>query len=341
MNAPSILVASTAITERFMDPVQDRLSAMGCEVTRFRSKEEWLGGRQAIADFDVLFIDGHVSVDRATIASAPKLRAIIAPTTGTEGVDMAAASELGIIVGNGQTVENYTSMAEAAVMLTLVSLYDIKSSEDHLRSKFNRPSGPPGLMLRGKTIGILGLGKIGQTVCRLLQPWGATLQAVVRSERDVPEGVSIRPLETVLETSDVIIVLLALNDQTRGLLDEARLRRTQRNCVLINIARGGIIDEAALCKLVIDGHFRHVALDVFDEEPLPADSPLRQLPRTTLTPHCVGHTAETVASFPDAAMTNIVNVLRGSLPAYVRNPDAAATWSARWANQSFDVQGGD
>lgn len=312
MTAPNIVVASTPITELFMDPVQDRLAGIGCRVTRFRSKEEWLAGRHTVAQADVLFIDGHAPVDKATMEAAPDLRAIIAPTTGTEGIDTDTATERGIVVGNGQTVESYTSMAEAAVMLILMSLYDVKTSEHHLRSKFSRPNGPPGRMLKGKTVGILGLGKIGQTLCRLLKPWGANIQAVVRSGRDVPDWVAVRPLEAVLETSDVIVVLLGLNDQTRGMLGEARLRLTKRECVLINISRGGIIDEPALCRLVGEGHFRHVALDVFEEEPLPADSPLRNLPRTTLTPHCVGHTAETVAGFPDASMTNILAVLSGT-----------------------------
>lgn len=327
----NIVVASTPITEPYMAPVEEKLAALGCAITRFRSKEEWLSGTAAVAGADILFIDGHVPVDRATIAGAPRLRAIIAPTTGTEGIDLDAASGHGIVVGNGQTAENYTSMAEAAVMLALVSLYDLKTSEDYLRTRFGRPGSPPGRMLMGKTVGILGMGKIGQTVARLLSAWGVNIQAVVRSGRDLPANVTPRPLDMVLETSDVIIVLLALNDETRGLLDEARLRRTKRDAVLINVSRGGIIDEAALFRLVDEGHFRHVALDVFDQEPLAADSPLRSLPRTTLTPHCVGHTLETCATFPDAAMANILNVLRGELPVYVRNPDVSQAWHAKWA----------
>src|SRR5690606_19292869 len=114
-------------------------------------------------------------------------------------------------------------------------------------------------------------------------------------------------------------------------LGEKELSRTKRKAILINVSRGGIVDEVALARLLGEGHFRHVALDVFEQEPLPSESPLRGLPRTTLTPHCVGHTAETVASFPSAALSNITNVLAGRLPVYVRNPDVNERWLAKWA----------
>jgi D-3-phosphoglycerate dehydrogenase len=317
-----------------MEPVEQQLGEAGHQITRIRTKAEWLANPMIAHDADVLFIDGHLTVGSAIMEAAPRLRAIIAPTTGTEGIDLVAATRAAIIVGNGQLPQNYHSMAEATVMLILTSLYDLKGSEENLRSKADRPSDPPGRMLQGKTVGILGMGKVGQAVCERLRGWGAKLQAAVRRPEAEYPGVEILPLDDVLRTSDVIVVLLGLTDLTRNLLDEQKLRYTKPDSVLINVARGGIIDEAALCRVVLDGHFRHVALDVFEQEPLPTTSPLRVLPRTTLTPHRVGHTQETYEAFPVAALENIQNVLQGKPPVYIRNPDAIPSWLARWSAQA-------
>ena len=178
-------------------------------------------------------------------ACAPRLRAVVNPTIGVETVDLAAASELGILVGNGSTPENYIGMAEAAVMFMLNLFYGLRTTELHLRE--NRPRPAPDQVhartLRGKTIGILGLGNIGRSVARLLQPFDVKLLAYsphADPER-LPVGVQMASLDDVMARSDLVCVCIAVSseptagertharpDETVGLPGQRRPRRRHR-----------------------------------------------------------------------------------------------------------------
>jgi D-3-phosphoglycerate dehydrogenase len=138
-------------------------------------------------------------------------------------------------------------------------------------------------------------------------------------------------LDDLLRDSDVVCVLLSLNAGTRGLLDAARLRQLKPAAVLINTARGGIIDETALVELARERPAMRIALDTFATEPLPADSPLRELTNTILTPHMLGHTVESHAVLPGVAVDAIAKILSGEPPLYVRNPEVIPTWRRRWS----------
>ncbi len=139
-------------------------------------------------------------------------------------------------------------------------------------------------------------------------------------------------MEDLLSTSDVICVLLGLNDGTRGLLDASRLQLMKPNVVLVNTARGGIIDETALVELANQRTAMRIALDTFTTEPLPADSPLRDLPNTILTPHMLGHTVEGHAVLPRVAVEAITQILEGMPPRYVRNLEVIPKWRDRWTS---------
>jgi D-3-phosphoglycerate dehydrogenase len=130
--------------------------------------------------------------------------------------------------------------------------------------------------------------------------------------------------------SDVVCVLASLNAETRGMLGLARLRLMKPDAVLLNTARGGIIDEHALVEIARERPGLRVALDTFAQEPLPADSPLRTLPNAILTPHAIGHTQESLAALTPAAVENVSRVLAGQLPLFVRNPDVIPEWKRRW-----------
>jgi D-3-phosphoglycerate dehydrogenase len=268
-------------------------------------------------------------------AAAPRLRAVVNPTIGVETVDLAAASELGILVGNGATPENYLGMAEAAVMFMLNLFYNLRTSEQHLRE--NRPRPAPDQVhartLRGKTIGILGLGNIGRAVARLLQPFDVKVLAYSphADRSSVPPQVELAELDAVMARSDLVCICVAVTPQNRQLVNERTLGLMKRSAYLVNVARGEAVDEPALVRVLQERRIAGAALDTFAREPLPMDSPLRGMDNVILTPHAVGYTRENVASLRAAAVENVRRVLAGQPPLYCKNPAAQARWAARIA----------
>jgi phosphoglycerate dehydrogenase-like enzyme len=189
-------------------------------------------------------------------------------------------------------------------------------------------------MLRGRTLGLIGFGQIARGVASRLSTWEIRIQTYTpRLSVPLSPGVSRVGLEQLLRTSDVICVLASLNDETRGMLDLNRLRLMKPDALLINTARGGIVDELALVQLARERPRFRIALDTFAEEPLPAQSPLRSLANAILTPHAIGHTQESLDALPAAATENVSRALEGELPLYVRNPAVIPAWKARWGAQ--------
>jgi D-3-phosphoglycerate dehydrogenase len=147
------------------------------------------------------------------------------------------------------------------------------------------------MQLKGKTLGLIGLGGIGREVARIARGVGMEVIAWNRSPRP-DAGVPMVELEELLGRADVISLHLALNDQTRGLLDQKRLARTKPGVILINTARGALVDEPALIDALERGHIRHAGLDVFHAEPLKPDHPLARMQNVTLTSHAAFRTLE-------------------------------------------------
>lgn len=330
-----IVMIGPSFVDDLLVPVEQEIRNRGAKVTRFANDDEARANPAPMASMDVLFAVGMYPCTREVMAAAPRLRAVISPFTGTEGFDERAASELGIVVGNGQTPDNYNSMAEATIMLILMSLYDIQRTQKVLRENLPRPHEAElnARTLRGKTVGLIGFGKIGQSIAEKLQTWGVKIQASVRRQpASVPSYVTITRLDDLIATSDIIVLAVDLNASTRGMLNAQRLERIKPGAIFVNVCRGSIVDEAALVKLKKEGRIAALALDAFDVAPLPMDSPLRSLDRTILTPMIVGHTQETTAGLPIAAVESITRVLAGKPPLYVRNPEVLPAWQKRWSN---------
>ncbi len=330
-----VVTVSRPAVQQIFDAIEPLLTEAGIEVVAYPNAAAFFATPRALAEADVLLAVGDLPCSRALMDSAPRLRAIISPFTGTEGFDEHAATDLGILIANGQTPENSESMAEATILLMLAALYDLHGSEAVLRDALPRPERSRAFMLRGKTVGLIGYGKIAQAMTVRLDGWGVRLQAWSRrSGLPVP----LVPLEELLRTSDVVCVLLSLNDGTRGLLNAARLRLMKPNAVLVNTARGGMIDEDALFDLARERPAMRIALDTFATEPLPAESRLRDLPNTILTPHMVGHTVESHAVLPKVAADAIACILIGEPPLYVRNPEVIQDWRHRWSATARKTQ---
>ena len=328
-----------------LDQIQARLERNGIEVLRgpqtapgkklVYSKESYteLFGRA-----EVMMFSSRSICSREIMLAAPRLRGIVNPTIGLETVDLAAANELGIIVGHGATPENFLGMAEATVMLILMLMYQPRETEAVLRDRRRRPRSTPkdvwARMLRGRTVGLVGLGRIARGVVERLSGFGVNLVAcdpfVGRDQ--APEGVKMTDLDTLLRSSDIVAMLVSITPESRGMLGERELALMKPSAYLVNTSRGEAIDEAALYRALKEKRIAGAALDSFAVEPLPDDSPLRQLDNVILTPHMVGHTQDAFVSFPPAAVENITRILRGEPPLYCKNPEVIPAWQRRLAN---------
>lgn len=340
---PTVFVCRDFALEALLDEIAQALVARGIEVRRGPPPvpgtrldyppDDW---PRLFGDVDVAMFSSRSVASRELMRAAGRLRGIVNPTIGLETVDVAAATELGIIVGHGAVPENYLGMAEAAVMLMLNLRLQLRATEEVLRGTRPRPPAHPdhlhARMLRGCTVGLVGLGRIGRAVVERLRPFGVRLVAATpRASGDWPAQVERVELAELLATSDIVGVFASPNAGNRGLIGRAELARMQPHAYLLNVARGELVDEGALVEALRERRIAGAALDVFEVEPLPAGSPLRALDNVILTPHMVGHTREVFAAFVPAALENIDRVLRGELPLHCRNPEAHSRWIERIA----------
>jgi phosphoglycerate dehydrogenase-like enzyme len=325
-----IVVVGPAATEYAFAPVEAEMKRRGHEVIRFVGGQPFLAKPDALATADILYGNAYPCT-RALMEKAPQLRAVVNPWIGMEGFDIAGATSLGIVVANGQVPENYLSVAEATIMLILACLHNLPEKVAALRANQPAPSRMNARMLRGRTLGMIGFGNMARAIAERLVNWGVTMQAYApRLHAPMPENVARVALDELLKTSDIVCVLATLNAETRHLLNREKLGLMKPNAILVNTARGGIADEAALIEIAREGRLHKIALDVFEQEPLAPDSPLRDLPNAILTPHCVGHSREGAEAVPKVAIENIARAIAGQPPLYVVNPDVLPAWQKRW-----------
>ena len=234
-------------------------------------------------------------------------------------IDMDAATERGIVVS---LAPGGNSTTELTFGLMLDVMRRISQSDQAMR----RGEWPLvlGYVLKGKTIGILGLGKIGTEVAAVARAFGMKVIAwgpTLTQERAAKSDATFMPLEDVLRNADVVSVHLKLSEQSKNLLNEARLRLMKRSAYLVNTARGAIVDEMALVKILKEKTIAGAALDVFVEEPLAKNHPITQLDNVVITPHLGWPTDSGFESFAENAVTNILDYMDGKLTRAL-NPEA-------------------
>ena len=314
------------------DEISADLRKDGHRIVRHADRDAFAKIADPLKDTDILLCVANFPLTRPMLSDAPKLRAIVSAVTGTEGVDFQAAQDCAVVVANAQTEENVTGMAEATVLLILGALYDFNGTQELLRKSLPRPDPLRAHQLRGKTVGFVGLGKIGKETARLLAAWGAPMQYTARRDAELTGLPPMKrvDLDTLLKTSDVVVVLAALNAETRGMIGADKLRLMKKSAILVNTARGQIVDERALHEALKSGGIARAALDCFEVEPLPLDSPLRGLPNVILTPHMIGHTYDAHHSLEVATRENIARIVAGREPRYLRNPDVLPAWTKKW-----------
>jgi D-3-phosphoglycerate dehydrogenase len=243
---------------------------------------------RVLAGYDIC-VDDHSYMPTELVAQCPALRHIVFLGTGAASyMNVAELEARGVKV---HTIKGYgdTAVAEHAVALMMACARDVARMDRGIRAGSWVPR--EGMQLSAKTLGIIGLGGIGREVARIARGIGMEVIAWNRTAR--PEaGLRLVELETLLASSDVISLHLSLSDATRGFLDAERIARIKPGAILVNTARGALVDEGALIAALRSGHIRHAGLDVFHAEPLKPDHPLTDLDNVTLTAHAAFRTLE-------------------------------------------------
>lgn len=248
----------------------------------------------ALATAHGLIVRSATKVNAEMMDHAPNLKVIGRAGVGVDNIDLAAASERGIAVFNAPG-GNTIAAAELTMALMLSLVRRVTEADRSMRKgKWDR-SKFKGVELKGRTLGLVGAGRIGSEVAIRAMAFGMDVivyDPYLDQERAEELGVRLVELDEVIESADVITFHVPLNEETRGMINGSVLARMKDDAFLINASRGGVIDEHALFEALEAGTIAGAALDVYEQEPLPSDSPLRKAPRLVHTPHLGASTKE-------------------------------------------------
>jgi D-3-phosphoglycerate dehydrogenase / 2-oxoglutarate reductase len=273
-----------------------------------------------IGDYDALVVRSQVQVDAGLIEAASRMQVIGRAGVGVDNVDLDAATRAGITVVNAPT-GNTTAAAEHTLALLFGLARRIAPADASVRRGEWKRSQFVGSELRGRTLGIIGLGKIGQAIAdraRGLEMDVLGVDPYVSTEVAAHHGIELVDLNALLARADVVTVHVPLSRATKGLIGKAALARMKPGAVLLNVARGGIVDEAAVAEALRSGHLGGAGIDVFEQEP-PLGSPLLEAPNTLLTPHLGASTAEAQVLVAEEVAGQVLDVLDGRSARYAVN----------------------
>jgi len=274
-----------------------------------------------LRDFDALLLmRERTFFSDKEYGQLPKLKFIAQTGRTSVHLDLANATKRGIAI-SGTPSDSGSPTKELTVGLILALARKIPQVNQRMREE--RWPAIPGLRLEGKTIGVLGLGRIGNEVARIMKAFNTRVLGWSRSltpERAAQVGAEAVPMETLLKESDFVTVHVHFNAQTTGLIGAKEIASMKRGAFLVNTGRGPIIDEKAMLAALESGHLGGVGLDVYDQEPLPMDHPLRRFDNAILMSHRGYATVEMLSERYEQAMANLLAYLDGN-PSSLINPD--------------------
>jgi D-3-phosphoglycerate dehydrogenase len=268
----------------------------------------------AVDDADALLVRSATKVDAEVLAAATRLKVVARAGVGLDNVDVRAATQSGVMVVNAPT-SNIVSAAELAVSLLLAAARHVVPANEALRRGEWKRSKYSGVELYEKTVGIVGLGRIGVLVAQRLSSFGMKVIAYdpyVQAGRAAQMGVRLVGLDDLLAESDFITVHLPKTPETLGLIGDEQLHKVKPHVVIVNAARGGIVDEDALHEALVEGRVAAAGLDVYAKEPN-TESPLFALPNVVATPHLGASTAEAQEKAGVAVAKSVRLALSGEL----------------------------
>jgi len=301
--------------------VADPLHGAGLEILRqsgsevhLLSAEERSGLGEMIGGFDALIVRSMTQVDAELLRQGTNLKVVGRAGIGVDNVDVATATELGILVVNAPTA-NLISATEHTFALLLALARNVPAAHQSLLAGEWERKRFMGIELNGKTLGLIGLGRIGQNVAYRAKAFGMKVLAFdpfLDASAARRLDVELSELDALLKRSDIVSVHTPLTEQTRGLLDAASIARMKSGALLVNSARGGILDEDAALQALESGHLGGLALDVFEQEP-PVGSELLNHPRVVATPHIGAQTREAQERVATETARMVLGALEGSL----------------------------
>lgn len=304
--------------------IADKLAPSTVEALGDGVEVRWVDGPdrpkllEAVVDADAILVRSATTVDAEVLEAGTKLKIIARAGVGLDNVDVPAATERGVMVVNAPTSNIHTA-AEHAITLLLAAARQIPAADATLREHTWKRSSFNGVEIFDKTVGVVGLGRIGQLVAARLAAFETHVIAYdpyVSAARAAQLGIELVSLEELLERADFITVHLPKTPETLGLIGADQLARTKKGVIIVNAARGGLIDEQALADAITSGQVRGAGLDVFSTEPC-TDSPLFDLPQVVVTPHLGASTSEA----QDRAGTDVAKSVRLALAGHFV-PDA-------------------
>jgi D-3-phosphoglycerate dehydrogenase len=320
------------VVEPVAQPAIDALTAAHeTDVRLGLARDELLHLLAEGGGFDALVVRSQTRVDgELQAAGAPRLSVVGVASVGIDRIDVEAATRAGVMIVNAPT-GNTIAAAEHTMALMLSLLRHVPDANASVRAGEWERGRYTGRELRGKTLGIIGLGKIGKAVARRATGFEMRVVATdpyLTEEQASEAGARLIGLAELLHRSDVITVHTPLTSQTRGLLGRAQLEATKPGAFVLNVARGGIVDERALADALASGHLSGAAVDVYATEPVAPDNPLRDAPNVLLTPHLGASTAEAQDRVGLEMAEQVLMALSGVTPPYAVNAPAVAPETA-------------
>ncbi|MEM4519046.1 MAG: hydroxyacid dehydrogenase [Sulfolobales archaeon] len=301
---------------------------------RFAWSKGWFADEdvlRSVAGSDAILVR-RGRVDKAVMDVCPNLKIISIYGVGIDRVDVEEATRRGILVTNGRG-SNSTAVAELTIGLTIMALRNLYQLVDKMRESGWEEANKYaiGYEVCGKTVGLVGIGNIGSRVARILKAMEARVIAYdpyVSAESVKGLGIELVDLDTLVRESDIISIHAMLTKESYHLINEERLRKMKKNAIIVNTARGGIIDTDALVKALKEGWIAGAALDVTDPEPIPPDHPLLKLPNVIITPHVGGGTVESSNRMSFMAVEEIIRAYKGLPPMNPVNPEVLKSKSS-------------
>ncbi len=316
--------------------VVEQLARQGIELLRASHEvDEKLGlAHEEIAallpDYDALVVRSQVKVDADLIAAGARLVVIGRAGVGVDNVDLEAATRAGITVVNAPTGNTMAAAEHTLALMYGLARRTAPADASMRRGEWKR-SQFTGVELRGKTLGIVGLGKIGQAIALRARAMEMTVigsDPYVTVDQATNLGVELVSFDDLAARADVITVHVPMTRATRGLINAAAIEKMKPSVFLLNVARGGILDEADVAEALRTGRIAGAAIDVFEKEP-PVGSPLLDAPNTLLTPHLGASTAEAQVAVAEEVAGQILDVLDGRSARYAVNAPLLAPETAK------------
>lgn len=258
---------------------------------------------------------------RRVLTSLRRCRAICRYGVGVDTIDLKAATECGILVGNVPDYSTDEVSNHAAALILALHRYIVPLDRTVKAGNWQFRVGSPVYRLVGQTLGIVGLGPIGIMLAEKMRGFGVKLIAVDPYRKDWPDWVRQVSLDELLRTSDIVSLHCPLTEETRHMIDAAALRKMKPAAYLVNTARGGLVDPAAVVQALREKWIGGAALDVQEVEPMPAGHALASLDNAILTPHHSWYSEGSIAELKRKVATAMVRALNGQIPAAVANPE--------------------